>query len=140
MPNTGRVGFHLRLIAISFPLPGYLGFIKDGQKPPNLSIFDPREYPYLLNLWSLSPSVLDCGDFNPRLNAKKKNNVLTISYEIGERENMIGELERYLEIEYLNVNNERHIQYFDIRDDNLRFYINTGAYPNRIELMYKQLP
>ena len=84
--------------------------------------------------------MLDLGDFNPRLNAKKKNNVLTISYEIGERENMIGELERYLEIEYLNVNNERHIQYFDIREDNLRFYINTGAYPNRIEITYKQLP
>ena len=89
-------------MALSFPLPGFIGFIRDGQAPPNLSVFDPIEYPYLLNMWSMRPSVLEVGEFNPRANPRKKNNVIVISYEINEQENMLGELERFMEIEYLN--------------------------------------
>ena len=53
---------------------------------------------------------------------------------------MLGEMERYMEIEYLNNEGLSYVQYFDLRESNLRFYINTGAFPNRIELMYKKQP
>ena len=59
-----------------------------------MSVFDPLEYPYLLNIWTMGPSIADEGNFNPRVNPKKKNNVLTISFEINDHQIFTGAIQR----------------------------------------------
>ena len=43
----------IKLLAISFPFPGYFGLIGVNQEKPNKAYFDSSEYPYLLHTLSM---------------------------------------------------------------------------------------
>ena len=137
LPESIKVTFEIKIMALAYPLAGFIGFIEKDQKPPQISTFDPLEYPYLLHTWSMSPRIEDVGEQNPRVNPKKKSNVMYLRVTVDGKRSDKQYRGRYIDMEYMNNKNEMHTQSFNFVAKSLRLYINFGAFPNKAYIVHE---
>ena len=115
LPYMGRIQIDLKILAVAFPFPGYVGFIRSDQKKPTKSFFDPKEYPYLLHTLTMDRDPMAKGDWNPRFNKLKTNNVFRIKIIIENGfvyKNGANEFVRHIKLKYKNHNNELFVKCF----------------------------
>ena len=84
-----------------------------------------------MHLWTMSPKINEVNECNPRVNQKKKNNVLKLQIEVDGKYTDTVYNGRYIDIFYRNVEGKKYQGGSNFVSKDLRFYINFGAFPNK---------
>ena len=67
LPNDGKLVIDVKILAISFPFPGFFGLIGVDQDRPEKAFFNSAEYPYLMHTLSMDNEPGTIGEMNPRM-------------------------------------------------------------------------